>query len=63
MLPWLLHHAVEITPPWEALRHPSRQCQELELENSLWWFSERELRHDADVFLAKYMSSLLHVSE
>jgi len=64
LLPWLLHHAVEITPPWEALSHPNRLGQELELENNLWWFSERELRHDVDVFLAKYMSSpFLHVSE
>jgi hypothetical protein len=37
----------------------------LELENSLWWLSEREeLKHDADVFLAAYTSfPLLHVSE
>jgi hypothetical protein len=35
----------------EALSHPSWPCQELELDNRLWWFSEREeLRHDADVF-------------
>jgi hypothetical protein len=57
MLPWLLHHAVEVTPPWEALSHSNWPCQELELENSLWWFSEKELRHDADLLLAKYMSS------